>query len=416
MSPKMKKRPLLFKGSKISFDISTTFKVSRNLALPSFVSCGPLSHRAEASEYCVVVSKEPGGLRAPEICLGACFGLSTVSSDLSSMPDLVLVAYANVLCPNQKKQKWQTVALPRTSWDFLQVRRRQTSTSCIYCVLISGLEMRNHIYTFATYATTKEGCCVVPCLALAQTCRQIRHEYRSMCLRADVVINWRDVPSYFDTFFPTSKGKIVNIGLVPKCMTIFTNTFLRNDQDQIPVELDLLPILKFGLANKMFTCKFVKCEVQNSACVQDEEIFREEIQTLLAADVNTIQKLLTHQHQDWVEDVTKGRIHRLMVSHIGTDAYPHAKFYIGPGEDNSVPSEFVKTSRNKLQAEADNALRSQEVLSRHGLFAVPYNFNEYVRRVELRNIFLDNPYVFLWDFEWDETDQDSDSSFVQDWR
>lgn len=184
-------------------------------------------------------------------------------------------------------------------------------------------------------------------------------------------------------------------------MTIFTNTCVKEGRS---VEIDLLPILKFRLANKDFTCEFIRAESEEDkgcACVYNGlEVLRDDLKTLLAADVLTVQKLLTHQHEDWIEDITKGRIHKLMVSHIGTNCCPQARFFIGPGLHNSVPSEFADIGKDKKKAQMAEMNGFRQLTASHWLITFSRNFDDYMDRIKLRSAFLDNQYSFLSEFKW----------------
>ena len=124
----------------------------------------------------------------------------------------------------------------------------------------------------------------------------------------------------------------------------------------------------------------------------DEELSGEDMQTLLAADVNTIQKLLTHQHQDWVGNVIKVRIHRLMVFWFGTNMYPHANLKLDLAKTTVFSANI---SKNKVQPQVENKLSSHVVFSQYGLFAVHCDFDDHMKCVEVRNVFLENEYVLL---------------------
>lgn len=267
-------------------------------------------------------------------------------------------------------------------------------------MLTEALEIRNHIYVFTTHAPAGAKRCVVPCLALAQSCRQIRREYRPICLKADVSMDWKDVPLYLDQFFPTRDGIVTDIELAPGRMNIFT--------DNSSAEIDMLTILKFGLANESFDCQFSKGAKAPSDCgvihEEDDDLSEEDLSTLFNADVDTIKKLLAHRHPHWVADVAEGRIHRLMITQIGTNSYPQAKFHIGQGTDTQLPDEFAKIRERKAQTQMENPRHNRGVANRFHVSAPPHYFDEYVERIRLDNIFLANQYSFLWNYEWIEED------------
>ena len=180
-------------------------------------------------------------------------------------------------------------------------------------------------------------------------------------------------------------------------MTILTNTFRKSDDVRTPVEIDMLPIVKIGLIDENFTCQFKFDE----RWIVGENIGAE-IKNMIAADVKTLQSLLTHRHQDWVQDIMAGRVHRLMVSHIATESYPRARFFLGPGKDDTVPSEFVHVGQEKLMAYPNIAHHIQQSMSNHSI-ELSNSTDRYVRRVELYDVFMDNDYVFLWSVDWEHT-------------
>jgi hypothetical protein len=82
--------------------------------------------------------------------------------------------------------------------------------------------LRNRIYGFAAETQADQPRCVLPCLALAHTCQQLRTEYRPICLKRDIVIDWKTVAGYMRIFFPIANGEIENMELAPMSMTIVT--------------------------------------------------------------------------------------------------------------------------------------------------------------------------------------------------
>lgn len=267
--------------------------------------------------------------------------------------------------------------------------------------------MRNCIYTFASTQLPGERCCVVPRLTLAQTCRQIRCEYRPICLKAQVIIDWKDVPAYLKTFFSTQNNKILNIDLAPKSITIFTNTYYHgNNKDaaKAGVAIDLLPILRMGLNNDKFKCNFMYEPSSAEATTLDLNKV-----AIMRADVTTLHKLLTHRHACWLQDVVKGRIRRLLISHIGTEDYPRARFFLGPGYDGTLPDEFpqdVKISDTPKSLDLHSYLAQS--------FTYPQMLDRYVMRIGLRDAFAGNEYVFHWKVERDLPARGSRFSFFLD--
>ncbi|KZM24955.1 hypothetical protein ST47_g3892 [Ascochyta rabiei] len=257
-------------------------------------------------------------------------------------------------------------------------------------------EARNLIYAFASSHASGERCCVVPCLQLAQTCRQLRHEYRPICFRSYVTIDWKDVPAYFRTFFPTRGGRISNIDFAPTGMTVFTNTYYKRTPEKVDVQIDLLPILMVGLVDKSFECKFRYDPGSPEATNMDADIY-----AMMTADVNTIQKLLTHQHPNWLRDVTSGRVSSLLISHIGTNDYPRAQFVFQPTKEGRVSCGITRRNRVKTNSSSPH----QAEIGQNQLFLNPHALSGYVGHVDLRKIFVENDYIFLWDVKLDDSPQ-----------
>lgn len=225
-----------------------------------------------------------------------------------------------------------------------------------------------------------------------------------MCLKADVTIDWRHVPLYFETFFPTIDRDISNIDLAPERMTIFANTYPRKDSGKTPVEIDIVPIIRLGLANKNFTCKLTKCEVESGPWTRDEQHSASGMQTVMAADISTVQQLFRHRHHEWVRDIQEGSIHKLMVSYIGTETYPRALFYFKPSEHGIVPSEIARMTRKRSRVHASVARWDDEAFNDYQSVAASLALQTYIRRIHLHDIFSENQYVFLWDLGLERTE------------
>lgn len=116
-------------------------------------------------------------------------------------------------------------------------------------------ELRNQIYGYVATTPTDDRCCVLLGLALTLACRQFRTEYRPICMNAAVTIDWKDIPDYLTTFYPTVDGAKFDLDLAPSSMTIICNTSL---QDSKSVRIKILPILKFQHAQADFNCNFVR--------------------------------------------------------------------------------------------------------------------------------------------------------------
>lgn len=297
------------------------------------------------------------------------------------------------------KPKEPTMSAPKIAPSFLDLppgKERNSGRCILICVLTDIPEIRNRIYTFTTYPTTGEQCSVAPCIALVSTCKQIYNEYRPICLMSEITIYWRDVPRYFQKYFTDNDGALAHIELAPARMTIITNICLNECK---PINIDLLPILKFRLAHKSFECEFVTsgydegtgCDCAHGAAA----ITRDDLRTLLAADVATMQKLLGHQDEDWVKDIKEGRIQKLIATHIGTNCCPMIKFYVGRGERGSFSPEFetIAEDAELAQVAADSGPRPGA--TSHWVHAFSRAFDDYLNRVKIQTAFTDNQYSFL---------------------
>ncbi|KAF9697950.1 hypothetical protein EKO04_004222 [Ascochyta lentis] len=189
-------------------------------------------------------------------------------------------------------------------------------------------------------------------------------------------------------------------------MTIFTNTYYKKDLSRTEVQIDLVPLLMMGLVNQKFKCDFKYEPRSREATSLDMDIH-----TMMAADVNTLQKLLTHRQVDWLRDVISGRVSRLLISHIGTNNYPRARFFIGPVKDNQLLSEFTQHNRKEMKLPSPYPVRSPGMEESRLSLMSPNLKNGYVGHVELRKVFIENDYIFLWDVEWEGAEQEAGASF-----
>ncbi|KAJ4984943.1 hypothetical protein SVAN01_09549 [Stagonosporopsis vannaccii] len=147
-------------------------------------------------------------------------------------------------------------------------------------MLLGITEIRNLIYAFTINAATGAKGWIVPCLALAQSCRQIRYECRPMCLKADVLIDWKNILAYLNLFYPTRDGVIENVKLASERIIIFTDPYPSGGSKTDWTEFNLLLIFKLGLANEDL----------------HGDITAKELKSLLSADVEPVQKLLAHRN------------------------------------------------------------------------------------------------------------------------
>ncbi|KAI1518442.1 hypothetical protein Ptr86124_001570 [Pyrenophora tritici-repentis] len=113
-------------------------------------------------------------------------------------------------------------------------------------------EQRNRVYEFIVEAEGSRG--VLPCLALTQVCRQVRSEYRPICMKHDGIIKWKKIPGYIRTFYPISAdGKVENIELAPSSLTI---RFFDPFTDTAYLEIDFL-LIKMAISKPSFASKLL---------------------------------------------------------------------------------------------------------------------------------------------------------------
>jgi hypothetical protein len=184
------------------------------------------------------------------------------------------------------------------------------------CMLITRLELRNRIYDFAATKADSDRCCVLPGLALALTCRQLRAEYLPICRQALVTIDWNDVPRYFNAWYPSVAGQLQNIELAPPSITILV-TGLSLDQlssQTRDLEIDILSLVKMRLGKPGFSCRFQR----NPALPYHEDEDRAAEQRLyLKADTTMLLALIYHNNQRWSDNVQSGKVPELRVEPIG---------------------------------------------------------------------------------------------------
>jgi hypothetical protein len=176
-------------------------------------------------------------------------------------------------------------------------------------------ELRNRIYDFAAIPTrTDQERCVLPALSLAHTCRQTRTEYLPICKTAPATILWRDVPSYFRTFYQHADGKMTDIAQAPTSITILVGCH----DPELDGLIDLLPLLRMKHANAAFSCHF-DYRADDPAEESDEANDRREF---LKADVDMLDALLHHDYPQWVDDLKTGRISKVNINDIGLTTAP----------------------------------------------------------------------------------------------
>ncbi|KAI4712249.1 hypothetical protein J4E89_002515 [Alternaria sp. Ai002NY15] len=190
-------------------------------------------------------------------------------------------------------------------------------------------ELRNRIYDFAAATEADQSRCVLPCLALAQTCQQLRTEYWPVCMKREIIIDWKAVTGYLRTFFPNVNGKIDNVELAPASMTIVTPW--RGDAEREDhYGLDMLLLVKIGLCRPDFTCRLVHDTASLQLYDEDEEKHREgyKFTDWIDEDATPVEKMMCNRHPRWISDIETGEITRIMVSNIGVSTSPQAAFYL----------------------------------------------------------------------------------------
>jgi hypothetical protein len=71
-------------------------------------------------------------------------------------------------------------------------------------------------------------------------------------LKADVIIDWKNVPRYIDTIIPTVNGKVQCNAHAPTAIKIFIDDYCQ------VVRIDLLPLVRMGLKDNRFRCIFAR--------------------------------------------------------------------------------------------------------------------------------------------------------------
>ncbi|KAI4666364.1 uncharacterized protein J4E79_002402 [Alternaria viburni] len=187
-------------------------------------------------------------------------------------------------------------------------------------------ELRNCIYEFAAETEADQPRCVLPCLALAQTCQQLRTEYRPVCMKREIIIDWKAVTGYLHHFFPNVDGKVVNAELVPKGITVVTPW--RGQEEGDGSKLDLLPIIKVGLCRPDFTCRFVHDKTIMKLVLEDGKYHPDEFAEFVNEDSGSLGNVVCNRNEKWLLEIATGVIKRIILSNIGVYGAPQAEFYM----------------------------------------------------------------------------------------
>ncbi|KAH8624050.1 hypothetical protein IG631_20789 [Alternaria alternata] len=216
-------------------------------------------------------------------------------------------------------------------------------------------ELRNRVYDLAAETQADLPRCVLPCLALAQACQQLRIEYRPICTKRDIIIDWEKVPGYMRTFFSTVNGKIENIELIPSSITIVTPW--RGETSGNELQLDILPMIKVGLRQPDFTCNFIhdaeslkQMEVDPYNSEDSDIRDPRDIEDFLDEDTAPLRIVMNHRGEEWTSDIETGRITKLLLCNIGVYAQPQALFYVEiDGINLGDESDDVEESNSNMQ-------------------------------------------------------------------
>ena len=175
--------------------------------------------------------------------------------------------------------------------------------------------------------------CVLPCLALAQACQQLRIKYCPICIKRDIIIDWQKVSGYIRTFFPTVNGKIGKVELIPSSMTIVTPW--RGEAGGNGIQLDILPIIKVGLRRPDFTCKFIhdgeslkQREVPLYSSKHSHFGDLRDIARYLHEETALLRIVMNHRSEEWISDIETGRITEILLCDISVLVEPQAVFYV----------------------------------------------------------------------------------------
>jgi hypothetical protein len=201
--------------------------------------------------------------------------------------------------------------------------------------LVKYPELRNRTYDFAATKDGGERCCVLPCLSLAQSCRQLRTEYMPICRKAPVTIDWKHVPAYFDTFYPTVHGKVQNVELAPLTMTIIVQVAERISSD---IRIDILPIVKMRAATSTFSYQFVydATNLNGPGFIIGTSPHAKH---LLEADNNIVQSLVQHNMDLWLADVHSGKVVKVLVTLIGIEEQPEVDILLLNDQEGATHGE-----------------------------------------------------------------------------
>ena len=178
-------------------------------------------------------------------------------------------------------------------------------------------ELRNRIYDYASTKQPDERCSILPCIALAQSCQQLRTEYLPICFKADVTIDWKNLPRYIDRFYPTVGGEIQHIEQAPMKINILLPLSVGCSRDDGSVDFDLLPLIKMGLENQQVRCTFAH-----------DGVVEESKKAVMSVDIRAFENLLATRDDRWISDIRVGNLVNVMVDYEGLDVQPLTTFVL----------------------------------------------------------------------------------------
>lgn len=186
------------------------------------------------------------------------------------------------------------------------------------------------MYEFASLKPANDRCCVLPCLALAHTCQQLRSEYLPVSCAAAVTIDWKNVPGYL-SIHATISGHAPNTKSAPSTVTIYTNVY----QERIggsAVSIDILPFMRMGEKNGEFPFQFELDPIHydpdgyNEGDSLELEERRRNNAVLKADEKVAMRKIVANTDGKWLSDVRSGKVLEIVVSPLGTSEEPEIAY------------------------------------------------------------------------------------------
>ncbi|KAH7076366.1 hypothetical protein BKA63DRAFT_593681 [Paraphoma chrysanthemicola] len=183
-------------------------------------------------------------------------------------------------------------------------------------------------------------------IALMQTCRQVRADYRPLWLvRAQARIRMYDLPRYMQSYFPTQ----ASLRYVPKLLQI---AWYHGKDDKHGTEFDILPLLQMRASRQDFRFEFVSHKLAQELYPQSmydndfPHIKDWMIDCTFEIDyMEGLQDLINHDDANWLNDIQNGFVTALEIR------YQCNK----PGQEHMASS---------------TTMVSREYLDTHGLFSL----------------------------------------------